>query len=107
MFDTNDGEVVCRELGYAGGVFEVKPHSYYSEINTTVENPIVFLLDNLQCFGNESSLTECNFSEWGSHDCSPEEVGEISNYFYLILNSEYFKIDFFFFGNFFLREIDS
>ena len=30
-------------------------------------------LDNLQCEGTESSLTDCTHGGWGSHDCTHNE----------------------------------
>lgn len=31
-------------------------------------------MDDVQCRGDEASLSECNFSGWGEHDCRLEEV---------------------------------
>ena len=30
-------------------------------------------LDNLRCTGNEDSLVECSYSDWGVHNCDHDE----------------------------------
>ena len=69
-FETTDAEVVCRSLGMAGG--EVMKYAFFGEGS----GPI--LLDNVECSGSESSLTECSHRGWGINDCSHgEDVGVI------------------------------
>ena len=36
--------------------------------------PLPFLVDELLCKGNETSLMHCDQAGWGVHDCLPEEV---------------------------------
>jgi len=72
LFGLRDAEVVCRELGFPLGATEVLPPGSY--ISRDYTKPAVFLIDDLKCLGNESSVLECEFEGWGVHDCLPEEV---------------------------------
>jgi len=67
FFDYNDAKVVCRQLGYSGG------SKYYSTWghNSTTNVPI--LLDDLNCRGNEASLSLCPARKRGWHNCSHGE----------------------------------
>lgn len=78
QFDLRDAEVVCREIGFTLGAAEIKPHSAFAALNTT--KPPLFLIDDLQCRGNETSVRDCDFGGWGVHDCGNEEVSFL-NYF--------------------------
>lgn len=72
LFGLRDAEVVCRELGFPLGAAEILPPGSYINQDHTEET--VFLVDDLNCLGNESSLLECEFEGWGVHDCLREEV---------------------------------
>ena len=37
-----------------------------------------FWLDDVECFGNESSLINCPHKPLGEHDCIREEVAEVT-----------------------------
>lgn len=70
-----DADVLCRELGFPLGASEVRGNSYYSpNINVTHNGTPIFLMDELDCQGNETSIKDCNFDGWGVHDCNTEEV---------------------------------
>ncbi|XP_046667977.1 uncharacterized protein LOC124359347 isoform X2 [Homalodisca vitripennis] len=71
QFDLRDAEVVCREVGFTLGAAEIRPHSAFVPLNTS---KTLFLVDDLQCRGNETSIRECDFGGWGVHDCGNEEV---------------------------------
>ncbi|KAJ8352759.1 hypothetical protein SKAU_G00242350, partial [Synaphobranchus kaupii] len=62
-FDTIDGLVVCRMLGYvrASSVFTAPPGTGR------------ILLDNLKCTGTESSIFLCPHSGLGVHNCGHQE----------------------------------
>ena len=64
-FDTNDANVVCRQLGYPGAL-EVRS-DYYGPGS----GPI--WLDNVACLGNETSLYNCTHNGFGLHNCGHDE----------------------------------
>ncbi|XP_049296853.1 uncharacterized protein LOC125770861 [Anopheles funestus] len=76
-FTLEAANVVCRELGFAGGAIEIKPHSYFPPNATDpdeLEQGPFFMMDAVRCQGNESSLRDCAFNGWGVSDCNREEV---------------------------------
>lgn len=54
-WDQEDGRVVCRQLGYQDVLTVIWRCSYWQ----AGEHNVVTWLDNVQCIGNESSLTNC------------------------------------------------
>ncbi|XP_030284078.1 macrophage receptor MARCO-like isoform X1 [Sparus aurata] len=65
-FDTNDGTVICRMLGYtrASTVFQAEAGSGQ------------IWLDDLRCTGTESSIFDCSHNGAGTHNCGHgEDVG--------------------------------
>ncbi|XP_067647442.1 uncharacterized protein teq isoform X2 [Eurosta solidaginis] len=69
-FGLRDAEVVCRELGFKLGASEVRGYSYYPPTTSDVS----FVMDEVDCRGDESSLKDCNFKGWGVSNCGPDEV---------------------------------
>ncbi|XP_053379862.1 deleted in malignant brain tumors 1 protein-like [Mercenaria mercenaria] len=70
-FDDNDARVVCRMLGFRN-----------SECSSVVEASAYgpgsgkILLDEMQCIGNESDVSQCKANTWGQSDCAhAEDVG--------------------------------
>ncbi|KAL4007399.1 hypothetical protein ACER0C_001251 [Sarotherodon galilaeus] len=61
-WDLNDAEVVCRELN-CGMALEVPPSANFGAGTGQI------WLDHVTCSGNESSLTECQHSGFGSNTC--------------------------------------
>ena len=61
-WDINDAQVVCRELGYDGGVRAISG-KYIPDGTGQI------WLDNVACSGSEPSLSSCPHSEWGRHNC--------------------------------------
>ena len=61
-WNIQDANVVCRQLGYdrALAAFSNAYFGYGS-------GPIY--LDDVTCFGTESSLSQCFSSSWGVHNC--------------------------------------
>ncbi|KAI8489059.1 Angiopoietin 4 [Branchiostoma belcheri] len=64
-FDDRDAQVVCRQLGYRGGVATVG--GVYPEGTGDI------WLENLSCAGNESSVADCEITKWADHDCTHKE----------------------------------
>ena len=61
---------MCRQLGYGGGVHV--PESYFGQGTDAI------WLDNVRCYGNESTIVECSHNDWGNHNCVHfEDVGVI------------------------------
>uniref|UniRef100_K1QGZ3 Deleted in malignant brain tumors 1 protein n=1 Tax=Magallana gigas TaxID=29159 RepID=K1QGZ3_MAGGI len=61
--NNNLSVVVCRSLGLPWKTSEAYGNAVYGEGS----GPI--WLDNVNCFGSETSITECKHNGWGSHDC--------------------------------------
>ncbi|XP_022778506.1 scavenger receptor cysteine-rich domain-containing group B protein-like, partial [Stylophora pistillata] len=61
-WDLQDADVVCRQLGYDGAISAPKNAVFGQGIG-----PI--WLDNVQCVGNETSITQCNHRGWGVENC--------------------------------------
>lgn len=66
MWDLQDANVVCRQLGYERAV--VVPQYSGFEPGTGQ-----IWMDNVQCIGNESSLFECKHDRWGGFRCKTHE----------------------------------
>ncbi|XP_050429551.1 uncharacterized protein LOC126838845 isoform X3 [Adelges cooleyi] len=66
-FDMREADVICRELGFPSSV-SVKSNSFFG-----IPNKTRFVLDDLECRGDEKSLYSCQFKEWGIHDCNAQE----------------------------------
>lgn len=71
LFDDNAAGIVCRNLGYTGGVarqgdFELAASSF---------SPV---LDNVQCDGHEASLSQCSHALWGVTSCSALDTVSVS-----------------------------
>lgn len=62
--------VACRELGYKLGAVEVRGHSHYEP---PVQN-FNYVMDEVQCQGNETKLKDCQFKGWNKHSCGLREV---------------------------------
>ena len=52
-WDDNDGEVVCRELGY-GPLSRITKQSHFGTV------PAVFAMDDVACTGSETRLRHCS-----------------------------------------------
>ena len=63
-WDTKDGGVVCRELGFHG-IVKVTKESQYGPVSS------VFAADNVGCIGTETNLVNCSYSR--VDDCSGNE----------------------------------
>ena len=65
-WDINDGDVVCKQLGYgvATAVYDV---AYFGSGNGTI------WADDVNCKGTEARLEYCSHSGWGNNDCDHSE----------------------------------
>ncbi|XP_055845974.1 uncharacterized protein LOC129911960 [Episyrphus balteatus] len=70
-FGILDANVVCRELGFPLGASDVHGNSYYPPADN---GEVSFVMDEVDCTGNETSLKDCRFMGWGVSDCGPDEV---------------------------------
>ncbi|KAK3090315.1 hypothetical protein FSP39_010872, partial [Pinctada imbricata] len=70
-WDLKDAGVACRMLGYNFGARKAVVMSQFGSGNSN------FLLDDVNCTGNEISLSDCNRKPWKSHDCKNYEVAGV------------------------------
>ncbi|VEN46185.1 unnamed protein product [Callosobruchus maculatus] len=72
QFGLKEANIVCKELGFEMGAIDFKGQSYFAK--DVKENNTLYVMDDLNCFGNENTLLECNFAGWGIHDCQDLEI---------------------------------
>ncbi|XP_012695105.2 uncharacterized protein LOC105910886 isoform X2 [Clupea harengus] len=65
-WDMNDAEVVCRQLG-CGKAVSAPEKAYFGEGSGKT------WLDDVQCSGTESSITQCSHRGFGIEDCGASE----------------------------------
>ena len=70
LWDINDAQVVCRELGFHQAVSAPRDARYGEG-----SGPI--WLDDVICVGNERSITECQHVRWGDHNCRHYEDASV------------------------------
>ena len=66
-WNMNDAEVVCRQAGCGRAVAALSSAPFGKGSG-------LIWLGDVRCFGNESSLTQCQHPGFGSHNCSHHEV---------------------------------
>jgi len=69
-WDDNDAAVVCSSLGFTGG--QAYSSAYFGEGSGSI------WMDNVDCAGTESSLSECDHNGWGEENCSHGEDAGVS-----------------------------
>lgn len=68
-----EATIVCKELGFGKAALAVK-HSYFGK------GEGIIWMDNVNCFGYETSLTQCRQVGWGKGNCDPyhrEDAGVV------------------------------
>ncbi|XP_067233442.1 galectin-3-binding protein A-like isoform X2 [Chanodichthys erythropterus] len=70
-WELEEAQVVCRQMGFPGAI-SVMPGGHYGEGS----GPI--WLDDMNCKGSESLLSECCFKGWGVTDCTHKEDAGVS-----------------------------
>ena len=65
-WDLNDAAVVCRQLGFPGAISSSCCAAFGQGTGT-------IWLDDVQCRGNETSLSSCSHGGWGRHNCGHSE----------------------------------
>ena len=63
IWDMNDAEVVCRQLGLGSA----------SSAPITIYVSSSFWLDNVECTGTEEALSDCPANSWGYENCNGGE----------------------------------
>ncbi|CAH1962569.1 unnamed protein product [Acanthoscelides obtectus] len=72
QFGLQEANIVCKELGFDMGAIDFKGQSYFAR--DVKENNTLYMMDDLKCFGNETTLLDCMFAGWGIHDCQDQEI---------------------------------
>ena len=67
LWDDDNANVVCRQLGYTGG--SALQRLDLNSLGITGN----FILDNVQCSGYETDIMECSANPMYDHDCSRSE----------------------------------
>ena len=70
LWDTNDANVVCRQLGFPGG--KQAPHrAKYGEGSGSI------WMDDVDCQGGEAMLSHCMFPGWQIENCIHSEDASV------------------------------
>ena len=69
-WDIKDARVVCRQLGFPNAVSAPLSARFGSGSGQV-------WLDNVVCFGSESSIVNCGHNGWGSHNCGHIEDASV------------------------------
>ncbi|CAG9862414.1 unnamed protein product [Phyllotreta striolata] len=74
-FGIQDANVICIELGFELGAAEIKGQSQFAK--DLHESSTLYMIDDLNCRGNESSIIDCEFPGWGVHNCRDQEIAGV------------------------------
>ncbi|XP_056006894.1 deleted in malignant brain tumors 1 protein-like [Ostrea edulis] len=70
-FDRREASVLCRMLGYHNGGWAFNKAQYGQGLER-------IWIDNLECYGNETDISQCKSSTWGVSNCNHYEDAAIS-----------------------------
>ena len=70
QWDILDARVVCRQLGYAAAIDAPRNAAYGQGSGPT-------WLDDVECKGNENSISECHHGGWGVENCRHAEDASV------------------------------
>ena len=74
-FDINDAHVVCRMLGFPSAIAALA-FSSADALYGTAESGDNFVLDDLECAGNETSVFDCQHNgEWNENCVATDIAG--------------------------------
>ena len=62
LWDLNDAQVVCNELGL-GKAVAARTHAFYGQGSGQI------WLDNVKCAGTEAIIRNCSHNGWGIENC--------------------------------------
>ena len=62
LWDLQDAEVVCRQLGFDGALAAPRYAAFGEGIGQ-------IWLDDVRCVGNEKYISQCGHNGWGIHNC--------------------------------------
>ena len=71
-WDTQDATVVCRQLGLPTTNVQAVGGAHFGKGSGST------WLDEVECQGSESLLTECRHNGWGVHDCGHLEDASVT-----------------------------
>jgi len=68
-FTTLAARIVCNQLGFTG-----LPYVYDGPYFGPAPDGTPILLDDVECRAGDERLEDCPSSDWGAHNCSPQEA---------------------------------
>ena len=69
-WDMNDAQVVCRALGYPSAI-SAPTHAHFGHGSGNI------WLDDVNCFGHETSIDRCSHRGWNVHNCRHDEDASV------------------------------
>ena len=70
---TEEGDVVCRQLGFGPPILTTKGSHYDSTTEEGEKRTVNLWLGNIECVGSEAMLAACSHSQWGMANCKTEQ----------------------------------
>ena len=76
FFDINDADVICRMLGFPSAITALGS-STAMNLYGTAPSGDNFVLDELNCHGNEDSVFDCPHNGEWNEDCERDEIAGV------------------------------